>query len=153
MFTIWFGLVTFGATHILQGVLADRRAIVHLSNLPVKQKNTLVKVITLASNTHRNNWMDSMISLRTVGKDNQGIKNTHVNICEMLSSERQCSSYSPRARSLLFMFLRSKGLNILTYVEFCVDFRTELLTNQLLCVRSEIHVMWTKVRSKMIIQV
>ena len=60
---------------------------------------------------------------------------------------------SPRARSLLFMFLRSKGLNILSYVEFCVDFRTELLTNQLLCVRSEIYVMWTKVRSKMIIQV
>ena len=48
---------------------------------------------------------------------------------------------SPRARSLLFMFLRSKGLIILSYVEFCVDFRTELLTNQLLCVRSEIHVM------------
>ena len=60
---------------------------------------------------------------------------------------------SPRARSLLFMFLRSKGLNILSYVEFCVDFRTELLKNQLLCIRSEIHVMWTKVRSKMIIQV
>ena len=50
-------------------------------------------------------------------------------------------------------FLRSKGLNILSYVDFCVDFRTELLTNQPLCVRSEIHVMWTKVRSKMITQV
>ena len=58
------------------------------------------------------------------------------------------NGYSPRARSLLFMFLRSKGLNILSYVEFCVDFRTELLTNQLLCVRSEIHVMWTKFGQK-----
>ena len=28
------------------------------------------------------------------------------------------------------MFLRSKGLNILSYVEFSIDFITELLTNQ-----------------------
>ena len=53
-----------------------------------------------------------------------------------------CDRMSPGLRdgSLLFMFLRSKGLKVVSYGKNGVDSKSELLTNQLLGLRSVFHV-------------
>ncbi len=48
-----------------------------------------------------------------------------------------CGRGSPRARTLLFMFLRPKGLRVVSKVEFSVVFRNVILTKIRPCINAQ----------------